>query len=92
MSPIFEYRCPNGHVTERLRKVEERDQPCPCIRCDSDGERIISAPHVLPDGVYSYAPNLGDAETFERKQAKMERTAEIKRDTGKTKLVKDEEI
>lgn len=30
---------------------------------------VISRPHVSPDGVYSYAPNLGDPERFERQRA-----------------------
>lgn len=30
--------------------------------------RIFSRSHCAPDGVYSYAPNLGDADRFERQR------------------------
>jgi len=29
---------------------------------------IIAAAHVEPDGVHSYAPNIGDPNRFERQQ------------------------
>ena len=86
MSPLYEYKCPNGHIHSRLRKVEQREEPAKCLQCDHDAEVIISAPHLMPDGVYSYAPNIGSAEAFERKQTKMEKMAEHKKDTGKVKL------
>jgi putative FmdB family regulatory protein len=85
--PLYEYKCADGHTHQRLRKMAERDEPCTCLECDLPAEPIISAPHVPPDGVYSYAPNIGTAKDFERKQAKMERMAEHKKDTGEVKLV-----
>ena len=87
MSPLYEYKCPNGHTHQRLRKMDERDNPAPCLQCDSDAEPIISAPHLQPDGVYSYCPNVGSADTFERKRAKIEKMNEAKKDGKKPKLI-----
>lgn len=87
MSPIYEYRCPNGHRHERLRSYTDRSAPAACPFCEAAAAPIISAPHVLPDGVYSYAPNIGSADAFDRKMAKIDRMKEHKKDTGKVKLV-----
>ena len=70
--PILEYRCPTGHVTERLRTFARRDEPVACGQCGAATARVeISQPHCLPDGMYSYAPNLGDANHFERRREAM---------------------
>ena len=65
--PLYEYRCPNGHTVERIRSYVERDDPSPCPSCDTYGERLFPRTHRLPDGMYSYAPNLGDPDAHERK-------------------------
>lgn len=70
--PLYQYRCGEGHEVERLRKYEDRDAPEICEECGSAMRRIFSAHHQAPDGIYSYAPNIGSAEAFERKQAEME--------------------
>jgi len=31
--PLYLYRCPDGHSTEDLRKVDERHDPRPCGLC-----------------------------------------------------------
>lgn len=65
---IIEYACPAGHVTEKLRKYADRDVDVVC-HCGHSAKRIeISQPHCLPDGVYSYAPNIGSERQFERRQ------------------------
>jgi len=65
---IIEYECPEGHVVERLRKYDQRDEPVTC-RCGLASKRIeISQPHCVPDGMYSYAPNIGSERQFERRQ------------------------
>lgn len=28
--PLYTYKCPNGHETEELRKIDERDLPAVC--------------------------------------------------------------
>ena len=85
--PIYEYRCTNGHIHERLRKYDDRDEPAWCIHCDAQALRKMSAPHVPPDGVYSYCPNVGSMDTFERKRAKIEKMNEAKKDGKKPKLI-----
>lgn len=66
--PIYEYRCACGHVTEELRRIGERGTSAACEHCGSTASLVISRTHSPPDGVYSYAPNLGTEESFERKR------------------------
>lgn len=81
--PLYEYRCASGHVTEKLRRYLERDRPVVCPECDMEARRIPSAHHRQPDGIYSYAPNLGDPNRFERQQqAIRDRKRTIDGDTG----------
>lgn len=39
----------------------------PCPDCGAPTEYILSAHHAPPDGIYSYAPNIGTADNYERK-------------------------
>jgi hypothetical protein len=63
---IYEYQCPERHITEKMRKIADRHQPVEC-KCGKQASLIISRPHCPPDGIYSYAPNIGDANTFDRR-------------------------
>lgn len=53
--PIYEYQCKNGHVTDRLRKVEQADDLVECNQCKpSDGSdarapmtRVLSATKTI---------------------------------------------
>ena len=92
MSPIYEYRCPNGHVHERLRKISERDNPASCLVCMGQALPIISLPHIEPDGVYSYEPNVGSKDDFDRKQAKLAKHREQRKDGKKPKLTPGREV
>ena len=65
--PIYEYKCVAGHVTETIRSYANRHD-CPRCRCGLETTRLFPTPHVEPDGVYSYAPNLGSEEMFERRR------------------------
>lgn len=65
--PIFEYQCSQGHKSARLRKFSQRNKPVVCD-CGRKMKRVFSVPHCVPDGMYSYAPNLGDPNRFERQQ------------------------
>jgi hypothetical protein len=71
MSPIYEYRCGEGHVHEDIRAYGFRDRRTRCPRCHRIAKRIPSAPHVEPDGVHSYAPNVGDPVAFEKRRNAM---------------------
>lgn len=66
--PLYEYRCVAGHLSTDLRRVADRNDPLPCPQCGLYRELLISAPHIVPDGVYSYAPNIGSADAFEQRQ------------------------
>jgi putative FmdB family regulatory protein len=66
--PIYEYRCKQRHRIESLRKFEDQT-PEVCTECGETMARIISAHHQAPDGIYSYEPNLGSADAFDRKMA-----------------------
>ena len=66
--PIYEYRCPNGHLTEELRSFKDRNRRVKCDRCGRVAKRIPSAHHAEIDGIYSYAPNVGTEGAFERKR------------------------
>ena len=65
--PLFEYRCAQGHTTEEIRRYLERDRSVICPECGQGARRIVSAHHTQPDGIYSYAPNIGDASEYERR-------------------------
>jgi hypothetical protein len=68
--PIFERACSNGHVSDVIRNYDRRDEPVACPECGADTTRLeVSRSHVPPDGDYSYAPNVGDPERFERQRA-----------------------
>ena len=84
--PLFEYRCENGHLTTKLRRFVLRDTPLDCPECGQPMEPIISAPHVAPDGTYSYAPNLGRADAFDRKKTIIEERESARREGRKPKL------
>lgn len=66
--PLYDFTCENGHAHEVIRSYDRRDEPWPCLTCAAPMRRVWSAPHVPPDGVYSYAPNVGDPERFERQR------------------------
>jgi putative FmdB family regulatory protein len=76
--PLYDYRCPAGHITIRLRNYDERDAPVLCRECGVVTERLFPVPHVGPDGMYSYAPNLGSKDTFDRKWDLMEQRKRAK--------------
>lgn len=66
--PIYEYTCNQGHRCDRLRKYHQRNNGVWCGECGRRMKRVPSLPHCAPDGVYSYAPNIGSPEAFERRQ------------------------
>ena len=68
--PVYMYSCGDGHRTERLRSIANRNEPVPCA-CGQNATLVIVGSHVPPDGVYSYAPNIGDAERFEMQRQAM---------------------
>lgn len=65
--PIYEYRCPDGHLHEDIRAYAFRDKRTRCPRCKRICRRLPPMPHVEPDGMHSYAPNVGDPVAFEKR-------------------------
>lgn len=48
--PVYEYRCPSGHITDAYRTVEGRSAPEPCATCGLEAEKCISRPaFAVPD-------------------------------------------
>lgn len=67
--PIYDYVDDEGHTVEHIRSYGRRDEPTVCY-CGRTMRRLeISPTHCPPDGVYSYAPNVGSADRFERQRA-----------------------
>lgn len=87
--PIYEYICsgPDAHTHEVIRRYEDRDTPWGCLTCGGTMQRIWSTPSIPPDGVYSYAPNVGDPERFERQRHAI-KTGQKVIERGHTKLEK----
>ena len=48
--PIYEYKCEEGHISTRLRKIENRTETTTCKRCDKPAYFIVSKPAVALDG------------------------------------------
>lgn len=67
MSPLYEYKCKQGHTTSLIRSYDHRLELVRCPTCGGATEYQFPLPHALPDGVYSYAPNLGNPEVFEKR-------------------------
>lgn len=64
--PRYNYQCPRGHDTEVWRKMGNRRRAVACETCGKPARLVLSRTHCPPDGVYSYAPNVGDPARFER--------------------------
>jgi hypothetical protein len=54
---IFEFVCPEGHITERLADTEQRTILC---RCFAEAERIVSAPQIKLEGITGAFPGAYD--------------------------------
>ena len=67
MATLYQYRCPDGHDSEQFTDMAKRNEPRLCPTCGKPATRVLAAPHVPPSGVYSYDPNTGDADTFDRR-------------------------
>lgn len=67
--PIYTYACPKGHRAERFRKMADRNHTLQCPTCRLATRLILSLSHVEPDGIYSYAPNIGSEQAFEARRA-----------------------
>lgn len=47
--PVYEYQCPNGHVTTEFRSIGDRERPLVCYCHYIAIKAILSAPRVFGD-------------------------------------------
>ena len=66
--PIYEYRCSNEHLSSKICSHAASYEPHVCPRCGEIAERQFPMSHVEPDGIYSYAPNIGTEQDYERRR------------------------
>jgi putative FmdB family regulatory protein len=43
--PIYDFRCADGHVTERVRTIDTAAIACP--ECGENAERLVGAPSMI---------------------------------------------
>jgi NMD protein affecting ribosome stability and mRNA decay len=55
---IYEFVCPEGHITEKLTDSEVRHSVCP--KCFHESERIVSTPQIRLDGCSGHFPGAYD--------------------------------
>ena len=70
--PAYEYKCSAGHVSLIFRRYENRLDPTPCATCGGSTEYVFPVPSRQCDGLYSYAPNIGNPKDHERRMAAIE--------------------
>ncbi len=65
-----------------MRRMTARHDPLACEKCGKPAELSMSRPAGSPDGIYSYAPNSGDPNTFERRHEMLKRGQRVGDGTG----------
>jgi putative FmdB family regulatory protein len=55
--PIYEYRCPNGHMTDAFRSVDTRHALERC-KCGAMAEKVISRPAFAVGDIKGYRSTL----------------------------------
>lgn len=64
--PMYDFECQScGDHQERLLPARFRDKGYLCA-CGGTYRRVVSLPAKRTDGIYSYAPNIGDPDMAER--------------------------
>jgi hypothetical protein len=58
MKRIYEFRCFEGHVTERY--ADERLLAIKCDTCSKEANRILSAPRIKLEGITGAFPSAAD--------------------------------
>ena len=57
---IYEYQCPEHGIFEAITKIEDRDNPCPCPKCGTLSDRIMSATRFKLEGISGDFPTAAD--------------------------------
>jgi len=58
--PIYNYQCPEGHITEAMVSVSKRKESITCKACNSEAHFIVSAPSIQLDGTDPGFPDAYD--------------------------------
>ncbi len=58
MIRVFEFLCPDGHLSEVF--VDSFVRQHPCKECGKDAERIVSSGHVRLEGITGAFPGAAD--------------------------------
>ena len=40
--PIYEYKCPNGHLTEKLESINSDNKTTECKKCGEKADKVYS--------------------------------------------------
>lgn len=67
MATLYQYLCSDGHNSEQFTDMALHSESRTCPQCGGVAIRVLMAAHVPPSGVYSYEPNMGDPDTFDRR-------------------------
>lgn len=56
--PLYEYRCPDGHITSDIRRICVRDEPCTCSTCGEAAKLIpsVARTYMKADGFQTSMP------------------------------------
>lgn len=67
--PLYVYECEScGAKQETLRAMRKRNVPVECVECSGRAFAIMTLPAKRTDGIYSYDPNIGNPDKFEKWQ------------------------
>jgi len=58
MRRIFEFLCPDGHLTEQY--IDDSLREAPCSACGKESKRIVSTPRVRLEGISGDFPGAYD--------------------------------
>ena len=73
---IFEFRCEEGHISEKY--IDEQRNAIECPACQGTATRIISMPRIVLEGVSGDFPTAADA--WARKHEEATRIANKRRE------------
>jgi len=76
MKRMFEFRCGEGHLTEKY--IDEETKHIKCPSCECIALRIISSPRIALEGVSGDFPTAADA--WARKHEEATRIANKRRE------------
>lgn len=67
--PIYEYQCPEGHITEAVSSIKDRKKSIACKACNSEAHFIVSATPFHLNGADLGFPTAADKWAREHEKA-----------------------